>query len=174
MADQKMFTKEMAKLDEYLRSMFNRSIRAGLLRGLDTAVAETKQDSSQAAAHWMLAGADGRTSRPWQRKLGKLQYLRGTSVRAPIAPVGYRGDGGSNADAVLKFVHQRELNEVIKQLVAGRRPEFKFYLYNAVGDVDAYAIRARIDDAGNAGIQAVVDYAEAQFNAMNTRKIPLS
>ncbi len=174
MVDPKKFTKEAAKLDEYLRNLFNRSITAGLLRGLDTAVAETKQDSSQAATHWMLAGADGRSSRPWQRKLGKLTYLRGTKTRAPIAPVGYRGDGGKHAAEVLKFVHQRELSEVIKQLVAGRRPEFRFYLYNAVGDVDAYAIRARIDEAGNRGIDAIVDYAEKQFNAANTRKIPLS
>lgn len=174
MADPKQFTKEMSKLGDYLNQLFNRSIQAGLLRGLDTAVAETKHDSSQAAAHWMLAGADGRSSRPWQRKLGKLTYLRGTAVRAPIAPVGYRGDSGSHTSETIKFVHQRELNEVIKQLVAGRRPEFRFYLYNAVGEVDAYAIRARIDAAGNSGIDAVVRYAEAQFNAMNTRKMPLS
>lgn len=168
------FRKQAEELNEYLSQLFSRSIQSGLLKGLEAAVRATVQDSGQAATHWMIAGADAKSSRPWQRRLGKLTYLRGTPQRAPIAPVGYRGDAGRNEEAVVKFVRARELEEVLKKLVAGRRPEFRFFFYNAVADVNNYRENANILAAGQEAIDATLRYAEAQMTAANTRKIPLS
>jgi len=164
---------ECEAMSNYVGQLFVRAIRTALLRGIEAAVKATKHDSSQAAAHWLIAGADGRSSRPWQRKLGRLTYLRGGVNRAPMAPVGYRHDEGKNAAATVKFVSQKELNEVINQLVSGRRPEFRFYLYNAVGEVEAYSARAGIDHAGEVGVAEVIKEAEKQIALENTRKVPL-
>lgn len=174
MATNRTGSAEAARMSEYVGQLFSRAIRTALLKGLDAAVRATKHDSSQAAAHWMLAGSDGKNSRPWQRKMGKLQYIRGSGGRVPIAPAGYRGDHGANEEAAVKFVHQRELTEVITQLVSGRRPEFRFYFYNAAGGVDAYNARANIENAGNEAVRVVIEEATKQILVANTRKIPLS
>ena len=168
------FKDEMGKLADGMAQLFSRSIKAGMLKGLEAAVRATKHDSSQAAAHWMIAGEDGRTSRPASRFLGKLQYLRGNKLRAPIAPAGYRGDSGKNTARTVTFVRQRELDEVLNKLVSGRHPEFRFYLYNAVGEVEKYNKNAGIDAAGEAGIQAAVAAAEAVIKVENTRKVSLN
>lgn len=168
MARSGVFEDQGRALGDYLSQLFVRSIRAGLLRGLDAAVAATRQDSSQAAMHWMIAGIDASTSRPWSRRFGKLQYVKGQ------APVGIRGSMGAAAEAVQAFVHQRELNDVLNKLVAGRKPEFNLFLYNAVGEVNRYSENAAIDKAGFAGAVEVVRYAEAQFAAANTRKVKLT
>ena len=168
------FKKQAEELNEYVAKLFSRAIQTGLLKGLEAAVRATVQDSGQAATHWMLAGANGSTSRPWQRKLSKLTYLRGTKSRAPVAPVGYRGDGGAHENEVVKFVRARELEEVLKKLISGRTPEFKFFFYNAVADVNNYRQNANILAAGQEAIDATLRYAEAQIAAANTRKVPLS
>lgn len=161
---------EAKKVSDYLSQVFSRSIRAALIKGLEAATRATYQDSSQAAAHWMLAGSK---SRPVARKLGKLTYLRGSPNKAPIAPVGYRGDRGAHAEATVKFVSVRELKAVVEKLVAGRSPEFRFYLYNAVGDVERYSANAHIDAAGEEGVRVIIAEAERQIQRENTRKIPL-
>ncbi len=166
-AKNRQFEDQAIAIGNYLSQLFVRSIRAAALRGLEAAVATTKHDSSQAAMHWMIAGMDAKTSRPWQRKFGKLQYVKGQ------APVGVRGAMGAQRDAVMKAVKDRELTEVLEKLVAGRKPQFQLYFYNAVGDVEAYSDRALIDRAGLAAIAETVRYAEAQFTAANTRKVAL-
>lgn len=163
----RQFEDQANAIGDYLGQLFVRSIRAGMLRGLASAVATTKHDSSQAGMHWMIAGVDSKTSRPWSRKYGRLQYIKGQ------APVGLRGSGGAQQAAVQKFVLDRELTEVLDKLVSGRRPEFKLYFYNAVGEVDRYAKNAQIDAAGFAAVIETIRYAEAQFTAANTRKVPL-
>lgn len=167
-SDPKGFEKQAVALGDYLSQLFVRSIRAAILRGLDAATSITKHDSSQAAMHWMVAGIDRKTSRPMQRKYGKLQYIKGK------APVGLRGAGGAQAAEVQKYVHQRELTDVINKLVAGRRPDFQLYFYNAVGEVSRYSENANIDKAGLAAVVETIRYAEAQFAAANTRKVRLT
>lgn len=162
---------EAKRVSDYLGQLFSRSIRAALIKGLEAATRATYQDSSQAAAHWMLAGSK---SRPRGRKpYGKLTYARGSTNKAPLLPVGYRGDKGANSEAVVKFVSVRELDQVVSKLVAGRSPEFKFYLYNAVGDVNEYSTNAKIDAAGQEGVRVVIEEAERQIQRENTRKITL-
>ncbi|MBU0860281.1 MAG: hypothetical protein KJ667_10125, partial [Alphaproteobacteria bacterium] len=112
MAGDKRFSGQANQLADAVGQLFNRAIRSALLEGLEMAIRSTKHDSSNAAAHWMLAGES--KSRPWQRRLGKIRDLRGTKGgRAPVAPVGFRRDGGKNLPATVRFVRERELKEVL-------------------------------------------------------------
>lgn len=171
-----------------ISALFNRGIRSALLAGLATAVRGTKHDSSNAAAHWLVAMTDGGKSRPWQRKFGKLRDLRGTrgrgeeGPRLPTAPVGYRRDAGKNATRTLKFVRDRELKEVIDRFVHGRNAPGKFYFYHplaegilaededADGDLDLYAHNANIEQAGNSAVEAAGQVFQRNIAAGNYRK----
>ena len=173
MAGEKKFQAEGERLGQYVGQLFNRAIRSALLEGLQAAVKSTKHDSSNAAAHWMLAGADGGKSRPWQRRLGTIQDMRGTKSRSPTPPVGYKGDGGSNSAETVRFVRERELKEVLDKLVKGHNPEFRFYFYNAVGGDDKYSANASIETAGGEAVNRTLLAAARRIIAGNTRKVPL-
>lgn len=149
-----------------LNAMYSRAIRQALLAGLVMAVQRTKQDSSNAAAHWLIA-VKGK-SRPGGRTWGKLRDLRGTANKASVAPVGKRRDGGKNAALAQRFVRDRELREVVEKLVAGRSPETAFYFYNAVPAGSAYEDDAQIAEAGLAAVQEV---ARRLTNAITTGNI---
>lgn len=179
------FEEEAERAVVDLTRLFNRSIRAALVVGLVTAVRATKHDSSNAAAHWMVAADNGSKSRPWSRKTGKINDFRGTKgsattdARAPVAPVGYRRDGGKHAAATVRFVRERELAEVINRLVQGRHPEGKFYFYHplaagaeseAVDDVGLYAERAHVEEAGNSAVEATAQAFHRNLMAGNVRK----
>lgn len=151
-----------------LEALFSRSIRRALLAGLVVAVQTTKHDSSNAAAHWLIA-AKGK-SQPTRRTWGKLRDLRGTSKRTAIAPVGKRRDGGKNAALTQRFVRGRELREVIEKMVAGRTPETVFYFYNAVPAGSEYEHNANITDAGMAAVQEVVRQFDNAMQTGNVRK----
>jgi len=160
------FSKLADQVSIDIGALFSRSIRRALLAGLVIAVQTTKQDSSNAAAHWLLA-ARGR-SRPGARTWGKLRDLRGTSTRAAVNPVGSRRDGGKNAALTQRFVRDRELREVVEKLVAGRSPETVFYFYNAVEPGTEYGENANIEEAGAAAREEVVRQFE---NAMATGQV---
>lgn len=169
------FTKEADQFNEALGQLFNRAIRSALLAGLLAATKFTRHDSSNAAVHWMLAGADGRKSRPWQRKLGRIQDLRGTKgvrgpAREPVPPVGYRDDEGKNASAASAFVRDRETQEVLDRLVVGRSAETRFYFYSAVGEDEEYAENAQISEAGEAAVARTLEVAERHIAAGNVRR----
>lgn len=166
--------------------LLNRSMRAAILTGLVTAVRSTTHDSSNAAAHWMVASDDGRKSRPWQRKTGKINDFRGTKgargeegARAPTAPVGYRRDGGKNRGRTVTFVRERELREVISKIISGRKPDGRFYFYHplaaqdsseVVEDLEKYKEAAGIEDAGNSAVEAASQAFARHFAAGNVRK----
>lgn len=172
MAGSKKFADQANRMADAVGQLFNRAIRSALLEGLEAAIRATKHDSSNAAAHWMLAGES--KSRPWQRRLGRVRDLRGTKGgRAPVAPVGFRRDNGKNLPATVRFVRERELKEVLDDLVAGRRPEFRFYFYNAVGAEQDYATNANIDEAGNEAVSRTLAAAQRRIVAGNTRKVRL-
>ena len=167
-----------------LSQLFTRSIRASLVAGITAATKETAQDSSNAAAHWLLAvaGAGKRSLGPW----GRLRDLRGRRARKggkngkggkrakkPTYPVGYREDKGKNRGATLEFVRERALKDVIDSMVTGRRPASKFFLYNAAGGNEQYEINAGIDAAGKEGLLAVERVLARQVAAGRTRKVPL-
>lgn len=149
-----------------LTAMFSRAIRRALLAGLVMAVQVTKHDSSNAAAHWLIA-AKGR-SRPASRTWGKLRDLRGTKDRAPVEPVAYRRSKGKNKMLAQRFVRDRELREVIEKLVAGRTPETVFYFYNAIDPGSEYERSANIEAAGLAATQEV---ARQFANAIQTGQV---
>lgn len=151
-----------------LSALFSRAIRRALLAGLVIAVQTTKQDSSNAAAHWLVA-ARGK-SRPGARTWGKLRDLRGTSTRAPTIPVGRRRDAGKNAALTQRFVRDRELREVIEKLVAGRAPETVFYFYNAIEPDSEYGHNANIEMAASAAKEEVVRQFENAMAAGQVRK----
>ncbi|MCY1362839.1 hypothetical protein D9M71_494100 [compost metagenome] len=178
MSDSRRFEAYGEQVGDYVGQLFTRAIQGALLDGLEMAVKATFHDSSNAAAHWMLAGADGNKSRPWQRKLGRITDMRGTlgirgPARSPVFPVGYQGDEGINEGDTVKFVRQRELAEVIHKLVTGRKPEFRFYLFNAVGGDENYAGNANIEQAGQAGLDRILASATRRIAAGQTRKVPL-
>ncbi|QBJ04565.1 hypothetical protein HOV23_gp009 [Pseudomonas phage Lana] len=141
-----------------ISAMFSRAIRRALIGGLVVAVQTTKHDSSNAAAHWLIA-AKGK-SRPGSRVWGKLRDLRGTSSRPATPPVGKRRSYGANEIATVKFVREREMREVVEKLVAGRSPETIFYFYNAIATGTDYEHNAEIEAAGMAATQEVA----RQFN----------
>lgn len=151
-----------------LSALFNRSIRQALLAGLVVAVQTTKHDSSNAAAHWLIAAKGA--SRPAGRKWGKLRDLRGTGSEPGTPPVGKRRDKGKNAKLAERFVRDRELREVIEKLVAGRTPETVFYFYNAIETGSDYEARANIAEAGMAATQEVARKFENAITSGNVRK----
>lgn len=151
-----------------LNALFSRSIRRALLAGLIIAVQTTKHDSSNAAAHWLIA-AKGK-SRPAGRTWGKLRDLRGTSKKSATAPVGKRRDAGKNAALTQRFVRDRELREVIEKMVAGRTPETVFYFYNAVPVDSEYERNANITDAGMSAVQEVARQFTNAIETGNVRK----
>lgn len=151
-----------------LAALFSRSIRRALLAGLVIAVQTTVHDSSNAAAHWLLA-ARGK-SRPGARTWGKLRDLRGTSKKAATTPVGKRRDSGKNAALTQRFVRDRELREVVEKLVAGRSPETVFYFYNAVEPDSEYGRNANIQQAAAAAREEVSRQFENAMAAGQVRK----
>lgn len=174
MADNRKIGAQTDAISYHLSQLFTRAIKQALLDGLAVAVNETHHDSSNAAAHWMIgARANGGNTRPASRQLGKLKDLRGTNTQAPVYPVGYRGDGGSNKAQTLKEVRARELHEVLEDLLTGRRPETRFYFYNAAGGDDEYSDNAYIRYAGEQAVAATIASAERRIAAGATRKVPL-
>lgn len=151
-----------------LGALFSRSIRRALLAGLVIAVQMTKHDSSNAAAHWLIA-ARGR-SRPAGRTWGRLRDLRGTATKASTNPVGKRRDHGKNAALAQRFVRDRELREVVEKLVAGRSPETVFYFYNAIEPDSDYGQNANIQEAADAARQEVTRQFENAMAAGQVRK----
>lgn len=152
------FSDQTSTLSLDLSALFSRSIRRALLAGLGMAVHTTKHDSSNAAAHWLIA-AKGR-SRPGSRTWGKLRDLRGTGSRPATPPVGKRRSYGANQVATERFVRDRELREVVEKLVAGRSPETIFYFYNAIEPDSEYGKNAEISAAAAYAVQEVT----RQFN----------
>lgn len=149
-------------------ALFNRAIRQALLAGLTMAVSTTKQDSSNAAVHWMIA-AEGR-SRPASRKFGRLRDLRESATRPANPPVGKRGDMGKNAAMTLRFVRDKELREVVEKLVAGRDPSTVFYFFNALDPNWRYGENANIDGAAKSAVQEVKRIFENRMAAGQVRK----
>lgn len=189
MAAKRKFSKLATSVGFDLAHLFNRAIKQSLIAGINAATLATVHDSSNAAVHWMVAGASGRTSKPWARALGSLKDLRGTlgrkgkrTGRRPVLPVGYRGDDGANKDVAVKFVTLRERGEVIDRLVAGRNPETRFKFYHALAEgrfseaysaeeVGRYRNSANIDEAGNAAVAAALQAAERAVLAGQGRKV---
>lgn len=157
--------------------MFVGSIREGLTQGLKTAVEATKQDSSNAAVHWMV-GVTGRSTAS-SRMLGKKENLdlRETKGRGKLHPlIGFRGEGRDNtgtAVEVNRSVLDREIRTIINKYAAGQKPETKFYFYNRVGEDSEYADSARIAKAGAEGVARTAEIFQREINLGNTRRYKL-
>ena len=151
-----------------LGSLCSRAIRRALMAGLTMAVQRTHHDSSNAAAHWLIA-AKGK-SRPQSRTWGKLRDLRGTSTRPATPPVGRRRSYGIQEIAATKFVRDRELREVVDRFVAGRSPETIFYFYNAIEPNSDYGQNADLGSAASAAVEEVQRQFMAAIEAGQVRK----
>lgn len=172
------FSSEAKEVVLGMEAFFNRSVQKALKAGIEAAVKATHHDSSNAAAHWQVAGANGARSRPWQRGFGVFKDRRGTSTRSPQPPVGYRRSNGAFANATLRYVSEKEKSEVIQKLASGRTPETKFYFYHPAFDgkseieaeLEAYKERAKLEDAGKAAVEAAFDVLAREFAAGRLRK----
>lgn len=164
--------------------IYNRSIRSALAAGIAAAVRETHQDSSNAAYHWMVA--ERSRSRPGSRARGTVRDLRATKgVRGPARsgtpPVGLRGDGGRNAYRTLLAVRNREREEVIDKMVAGRNVSGRYYFYHGLIDnrtdlspeaAAKYKSRAKLARAGKAAVKAVKEVFYREVEKGNVRRRP--
>lgn len=164
----KKFARMADQVSLDIGALFNRAIRQALLAGLVMAVHNTKQDSSNAAVHWMIA-AEGR-SRPTTRRFGRLRDLRETASKPATPPVGKRGDGGRNAAMTQRFVRDKELREVIEKMVAGRDPAKVFYFFNALDPNWRYGENANIAAAGKSAVEEVRRIFENRMAAGQVRK----
>jgi hypothetical protein len=162
------FAKQAEQLTLDLSALFSRSIRRALLAGLNMAVHTTKHDSSNAAAHWLIASKN--RSRPGSRTWGKLRDLRATSTRPATPPVGKRRSYGINQIATERFVRDRELRQVVDMFVVGRSPETIFYFYNAIEPNSEYGQNAEIDAAAEAAVQEVARQFQNAIAAGQVRK----
>lgn len=164
------FSKQAAKFEVDLGALFNRAIRQALLAGLAMAISNTKQDSSNAAAHWTIkAKGQARSSgRAWT----KLRDLRQTNSRKKTPPVGHRRDGGINASAALSIVRERELKDVIDKFVAGRKPSTVFSFFNPIEEGSEYGknLDGTLSAAGNAAVEEVHRIFQNRIAAGQARK----
>lgn len=160
---------------ELIKQQYVESIRVATNQGIRETVNKTFQDSSNAAAHWMV-GVEG--SRPSSRKdngqaIGRGADMRGTSNSPPKHPmVGYRGDEGSNSHAVFKYVPGREFESVIGKFIRGAKPRIDVYFFNALADekFGDYAARANLQEAAELGLQRMIDVFKSQTR---TRQVSL-
>lgn len=152
----------LTDLEDQIREMYVAALREGLFQGIREAAWKTHNDSSNAANHWMLSVTGG--SSPRNRKLGHPRDLRG-GMNPPVGSQGdARGSGTSVSFGVAEQIANRELREVISKQVRGNKPPTKFALFNAVGDIDRYANRAQLEEAGNQGLSRVKESFEREFN----------
>lgn len=147
--------KEAERFNELLENLVVEAIRVGVTEGFEEAVHRTHQDSSNAAAHWMV-GITGK-SIPRNRKYGHVRDDRNTGN----ALIGKRGEDRSNsrpglATQVADAIVQREMATVIAKYIRGHKPATKIYFYNAVMDIDPYQKRAGIEEAGKAGVERAI------------------
>lgn len=159
-----------------LHELFNRAIRQALLAGLTLAVSQTKQDSSNAAAHWTIKvrGQQRSGGRAWTR----LRDMRETQARRKAPGVGKRRDEGRNAAAALSMVRDRELRDVINKFVSGRSPSTIFSFFNPIEEgseysdsIDGSTLKGMtLSEAGQAAVERVQDILQKRIIAGQTRK----
>lgn len=171
------FSDQAQRFQVDLHDLFNRAIRQALLAGLTAAVNQTKQDSSNAAAHWTIKvkGQQRSGGRAWSR----LRDMRETSTGGKRAPgIGRRRDGGKNRQAVLTMVRDRELRDVINKFVSGRSPSTIFSFFNPIEEGSDYADFIDISklpgltlsEAGQLAVERVHDILAKRIAAGQTRK----
>lgn len=162
-----------ADLNRSIELMLVGSIREGIKMGFAETLRLTKQDSSNAAVHWMVS-VTGK-SYPSSRVRGTFRDLRETNSGGSIHPlVGRRGENrgtGAMAQEVVNQILDSEFTNIIAKYAAGQLPDTGFYFYTAVeGD---YAENAEIVSAGKAGIKLAVVEFERLVREGKTRRYRL-
>lgn len=161
------------KLCEDLTELTNKAIKDALKAGLETAVLATHQDSSNAAAHWIIVPIGERPRSPWftardlraggnakRRKVIKHRLFKKDSEGV----VGSVGEDRTYSKPemtkkVASYVKEREVREVLDRVLVGRKTAVrKYMLYNAIlennlgktidGNSEAYARNANLTEAG--------------------------
>jgi hypothetical protein len=171
------FAAEAMRFQVDLHELFNRAIRQALMAGLTAAVNKTKQDSSNAAAHWTIKvrGQQRSGGRAWSR----LRDLRETRTGGKKSPgVGRRRDAGKNRQAVLTLVRDRELRDVVNKFVSGRSPSTIFSFFNPIEEGSDYwdfietsdLPGLTLSEAGQLAVERVQDILAKRIAAGQTRK----
>lgn len=165
--------KATEKLCEDLTELTNKAIKDALKAGMETAVLATHQDSSNAAAHWIIVPIGERPRSPWftardlraggnakRRKVIKHRLFK----KAGDGVVGAVGEDRTYSKPemtkkVASYVKEREVREVLDRVLVGRKTAVrKYMLYNAIqennlgktidGNSEAYIRNANLDKAG--------------------------
>lgn len=169
---------KIAKLTEELERQTNKIVKDVLKYCLDVAVRSTVNDSSNAAAHWVLVPDGSRPRSPWFT--GRDLRLKGGAKRrkairhrlftkAGPGVVGKRREHRSKQNPVMvqkvsAYVRERENKEVLLEYVKGRSTAVKkFTLYNAIlannmgttiKTKEDYAQRANLANAAKEAVSA--------------------
>ena len=169
------FSLAAADLTDALKQQFVAALRKGVADGFETVVHATKQDSSNAAVHWMIGTEEH--SRASSRTLGKPTDLRATRKHGPKHPwVGRRGEKRGMTGAGIRIADQvvaREVRLIVDRWLAGHTPDTSIYYYNALMSIDRYAAHAELKEAAQAGIERAIASFEREVREGRTRQRPL-
>ena len=155
---------EMAAKDiaEQMRWIAIAAIREGVKAGLETAIEETHQDSSNAAYQWYVGFSipEGTSVHPARTAAGRGPHdyrkgVNGAPLRHTYAPspVGHRRANGKFRAAVHAAVVAREMEGSISQ-IRGSFASRNLYFYNSVNNNEDYAFNANLESAGAAALRA--------------------
>lgn len=161
------FAQQADLLAESVNQLFVAAVRRGIMKGFQAAVENTVQDSSNAAAHWMI-GVRGKGN-VYGRKFGSLKDLRGKGD-AIVGSQGDKRDSTAAASAAVEAIVSRELDTVVNRYVRGQTPALEFFYYNAVASDDKYDKRAGVSDAGTYAVTEAMAQFEREIRLGNTRK----
>lgn len=156
-----------ADVNNTIKRVYVGALRQGLADGFEEVVHSTKQDSSNTVVHWMMGATDGSNAKA--RKLASDKDLRGTKTTPSEHPwVGRRGEhrqGTGVAIATADQVLAREVKIAIDRYARGQIPATDFYFYNVYLQYPNQSGRAKLEEAGQAGLRrAVASFERAIAN----------
>lgn len=171
---------EMAAKDiaEQMRWIAIAAVREGVKAGLDAAIENTYQDSSNAAYQWYVGFSipEGVSVHPARTAAGRGPHdyrkgVNGAPTRRTYAPspVGHRRANGKFRSAVHAAVITREWDESISQIKGSYAPR-NLYFYNSVNSNEDYAINANIEAGGTAALVAAKSAFEEYMSSSEHRR----
>lgn len=163
---------------EQMRWIAIAAIREGVKAGLEAAIEETHQDSSNAAYQWYVGFyiPEGTSVHPARTAAGRGPHdyrkgVNGSPLRHAYAPspVGHRRANGKFRAAVHAAVVAREWEDSISNIRGSYAPK-TLYFYNSVNNNEDYASNASIESAGAAALRASKAAFEGYMES-NRRKV---
>lgn len=163
---------------EQMRWIAIAAVREGVKAGLEAAIEETYQDSSNAAYQWYVGFSipEGVSVHPARTAAGRGPHDYRKSVNgAPLrhtyapSPVGHRRANGKFRAAVHAAVITREWEETISQIKGSYAPR-NLYFYNSANNNEKYAFNANLESAGAAALSASKAAFEGYMQNSKTRR----